>query len=411
MAEMNGLPPCGIEAFRDNSRDSEESRAAQLIAMAVYAFGTEEQRLDIGPDADELGVPKIHRLGPSILAEAVPATQQELDNLTFDIIPELGNEVHALGFQESGGDRVDVRMKLWDEVREKGSTPHLLALLNFEQHSPEELSRTAAAAALEAAGLPHYAHARGVLEVSGLSTDPRVVELVEAAASARPQAEADHYGGLRAWESREGETRFALPSVEAMSVAVHGTWARLDETSWYAPKSALSQLIRSRSTPSLYDNQDHFRWTGGYSEGERRQGGKDLKKWLGKRQASRLDTVFAHSHGGNVVLGAAAEGVSIKLLVLLHTPAIPRPGDEWAKIRASVSHTVVLRTRLDRVVMLDGLRTGSKQTFDQALLPHREIKPRATDMRGWFSHSTYVEYGNWSEWGIPEEIRFEYSMA
>ena len=117
-----------------------------------------------------------------------------------------------------------------------------------------------------------------------------------------------------------------------------------------------------------------------------------------------LDTVFAHSHGGNVALTAAANGERIRMLVTLHTPALPRPDEQWAAIRARIGRVLVMRTRLDHVVLADGLVTGSTQRFDQAKLPHKPVVLHWANKDAWFSHSFFTKLDSWRKYDLAGAV-------
>lgn len=191
------------------------------------------------------------------------------------------------------------------------------------------------------------------------------------------------------------------------SLAVHGPWARLAEDRWYAPGSVLHHHIRTTCTPSLYPEVDYFRWSGDYTEHARRDAGRELATWVRAKGLSGVDTVFAHSHGGNVVLDAVQEGVRVRLLVLLHTPVTPRGNRHWSAIRKRVDRVLVMRSRADVVMLADGLRTGSTLDPNATLLPHRRAIPHWVDRRGWFNHGLFLDYRSWSRWDIAGEVAYE----
>lgn len=396
--------PRGAEAFASSSPIAQHIRVAQLLSMATQVFGSASQVAALSSEAAEIGTPFLgnglrrdhHEL------DELPETQSELDEFTSRVLSSLPKspERPVRGNQP----QLDPRpVALWHEI-DRGRTPaSLAALANFIVHSGDGLDRVAAAAVLRAVPNRFYDASLRVLQ-SARDGYGQASELALAALG----------------EDRPGDTAFTAPRATPnsssavagpVSATVHGTWARLGKDRWYAPEGALHARIRRESTPSLFSGDDYFRWTSGYSEFARNQGALDLLGWLDLQGITELDTVFAHSHGGNVALSAAESGVRFKLLVLLHTPAIERTANAWRSIAANVGRVVVMRTRLDSVVLGDGLRTGSSQAFAQSDLPHHEIMPPALDRRAWMRHDTFVRDRNWDEWNLAREIRYERLLA
>jgi pimeloyl-ACP methyl ester carboxylesterase len=165
--------------------------------------------------------------------------------------------------------------------------------------------------------------------------------------------------------------------------------------------------IRDHASPNLYDDPGYFFWSGVYSDDDREQAAQDLITWRSVVSPSNdeLDIVFAHSHGGNVALSAAAAGQRMRMLVLMHTPAIARGDDEWARIRRSVKSVIVMRTRADLVVAADSLRSGEgRQKFDVRKLPHFPVVRSWKHPDAWFSHSFYVSRENWERFDLANIV-------
>ncbi len=126
-----------------------------------------------------------------------------------------------------------------------------------------------------------------------------------------------------------------------------------------------------------------------------------------RRGIEELDTVFAHSHGGSVVLNAIAAGVRVRLLVLMHTPVLPRPNDEWRTMRTRIGRIVEVRTPLDWVVHLDRLFTHAQNSMPAALsaISRNLSSPVTGNLR--FSHTRYVDDGVWDRLGLTNQIGYE----
>lgn len=407
MNDRVGFPVVGVEAFERDDEEAGWSRAVQELVMATYAFGSEEQSAAVRADGDDLGAPSVASVPAASLArEVLPTNQLELDRLTREVRGEIGLSPTAADSGSARSDDGYARAALWSAVRASRSPEVLLAFLNDRRGSRHEVERVAASFALHAVPFGEYEGARGALESGLASESPEVVALAELAAGSgrRPP------GGRDRERSGSGSDRtWPLGENPSTSIAIHGTWVRLQQDRWYAPEGGLHQLIRRDASPDLYLGEDYFRWTGGYRATDRADGAADLYRWLARHGTGGFDTVYAHSHGGNVALQAAGSGLRIGLLVLMHTPAVPRPAAEWARIREHVGHVVVLRTRLDAVVLGDGLLTGSTQAFDQRLLPHRQLQPHVLDRRGWFLHGTFISEANWLEWNLAREVVYERS--
>lgn len=393
--------PRGVDAFASDRPVADEIRVAQLLAMGIHAFGSPAQVAALFSEAAEIGTPNlaIPRRRESSEFDDLPESQRALDLLTGDVAASARENLRAVSALDQLG--VDaLRVALWQEVERSRSPGSLVAFANYLVHEADGLDRVAAAAVLAAVPDRDYSDARDVL-LAAREGHGRAAELASASLGD---------GGFGLDDPGGGEI-YGLRDQSGVSVAIHGTWARLSGDRWYAPEGALHQRMRRDCTPNLFTGDDYFRWTGGYSDVARQQATSDFLRWLSDRRLPELDTVFAHSHGGNVALAAAGEGVRMRLLVLLHVPALVRSPDEWRRIVANIDHVVVMRTRLDYVLLADGLRTGSSQAFSQSVLPHREIMPHVLDKRGWISHDTFIGDRNWAQWNLAREIRYERSSV
>ena len=113
------------------------------------------------------------------------------------------------------------------------------------------------------------------------------------------------------------------------TVIVHGTWAA-GATWWRDPAGlgapptpdSLWNYLSVNGATNLVGYGHEFFWSGGNSDADRRQGAADFVNWWNGIGAPVLDVV-AHSHGGNVVMGACLlePSINIRRFVLLGTPA------------------------------------------------------------------------------------------
>lgn len=143
-------------------------------------------------------------------------------------------------------------------------------------------------------------------------------------------------------------------TAELASTIVHGTWAWY--ASWWRPgkDSFFEYATTNLHRPHLYGGGARFSWSGAYRKAHRRLAGQDLRDWIGAIAPGGLQTVFAHSYGGEVAARAILDGADIQQLVLLSVPVsvlveqgahqlIQRGGQVWD-----------IRLRKDSVLDLDG---------------------------------------------------------
>jgi hypothetical protein len=274
-------PLRGEIAYSTDTEMAATSRAAQLLAMSLYSFGATHHARDIQDDADALGVPTVSRADDS---HQLWANQRGLDELT-----QFAHQDHGVAPNEEWGinDTADLNElhAFWREVDFVRQPTALLPLLNLSMRSSHEIERVAAASGLHAFSRGQVQLARSVIETALSSEDADVAGIARATL------------GLFS-DSMSESTESASPTIEAeVSLAIHGTWARLSADRWYAPEGALHKLLREEVTKDLYDQPDYFRWTGGYTQRERDDGAADLVAWARSvkllRSTKSLRTVMA----------------------------------------------------------------------------------------------------------------------
>lgn len=376
----------GRDAFLGTSRSAVLSRAANHLAMAIYAFNGGQASAQYQDDADELRVPHIERLDEEA---AHWREQSALDELT-----NLALEHHApdVEWQEAGP-------QLWDELSRTHQPTTLLALLNTRQHSEEKVEAAAAAAGLYAFSGGALTDSQAVLERLLAQSDDEIARAI-AAVTLQP-------------ESAQAGVEPTPPTTDdAISTTIHGTWALVTDDGWYKPRAPMHSYMHETVSRNLYSRDGYYMWSGGYTDLDREEGARDLVRWRDKvTQSSRFDVVLAHSHGGNVALNALAAGAQMKLLVLLHTPAIHRPDEEWDRIRRNVGGVVAMRTRMDLVVMADSIRhREARGKFDPRKLPHFPVTGHWASGDAWFSHSFYVTRENWELYDLDDIVRARHAL-
>lgn len=116
----------------------------------------------------------------------------------------------------------------------------------------------------------------------------------------------------------------APPSVETpmspkTSTMIHGTWAFTG--GWWRPRVGdFHQFISNRYRPNLYRGGAHFHWSGNYKDKHRAKAAEYFAEWVAEIAPEGLQSVFAHSYGGEVAARALNSGSAIQELVLLSTP-------------------------------------------------------------------------------------------
>lgn len=397
------LPVFGQQAFETDSPSATSSRAGQFLAMGTYSFGDEQQAVDVRDDAENLGVPFVE---PTSDDHSLWQEQRYLDDLTRFALQDHGVS-DPRDWIPGAPTRPDDELALWQNVASTHAATSLLALLNYSLGSVYELQRVAAASALTAYSGGRLDRANAILIEAVGSTDDHVSQVAAATLGVDRDRTALRDTDFGAPPERMME---AEPRAE-VSVAIHGTWAQVSSDPWYAPGQPLHDHIRSTSTKNLYHDTTCFTWSGEYSQEARDLGASKLITWRSLHNLTSFDTVFAHSHGGNVALTSAADGELIRLLVLMHTPALPRLDEQWAAIRSRVARVMVMRTRLDHVVLADGFKNGSKQRFDQSKLPHEPFVLHWAQKDAWFSHSFFTELDTWTKYKIADAVIREHAYV
>lgn len=392
----------GQAAFQQESREAHLSRAGQLLSLGTYLRGDAAQIDALRVDAEELIVPFVF----PIRAMNMPfghVLDASIDRAIFDALRNGPDQVAQGRITKRAGS--PLKMALWRSAAATRSPVAAVALLRVsatEGNGSGDLERAAAAAALFGLG----SEPEGELLAEYLDSDDHLVAGIARAALA------DTLGDSSTPES----DRVADPQPESLpnlhrdgtSVAVHGTWSRLGEpdAEWWRPHSSLSRLIREQSTPYLYAADDNFRWTGGYSHYDRENAGEDLIAWGRARNIGYFDTIFAHSHGGNVAMSGLQSRATCSLLVLLHVPVLRRSIEEWHTLTKTFSRVLDFRTRMDLVVLADGFRTGSTSRLPH-IFPHRRIQRHWREADAWFSHSFFIEESSWSQYALADEVVYE----
>lgn len=381
MDPLLSQPIAGIDAFTADSPEAKWSRAAQLLILARQLAGSET----------------------SAIAEARAATPEKsadedaLGTPTVRPLPHDSRVPHATGQLRS------TPGQLWTAVNISGDPYSAVTLLLSQLDDPSEIARVSAAASLIAIDTETERARATLTKIRGFSSSTaRAMTALALGSTALASA-----------------VRPAKPLTEPpratgeVSIGIAGTFGR-----WRSPQltpgGALFALLEKELSPDLYsDAKSYYRWTGGYSEAARQDAATDLERWLATSGSARpLDSVYAHSHGGNVALNAVTLGVPIAFLLLIDTPALHRKSADWSEINGRVGRAVSLRSRLDLVLLLDSVLNGGAGgpgsdgiDFDAAF-DCRVLSPPV-----WFSHTAMLRPATWQKYGLVDEIRYERSLA
>lgn len=388
----NPLEPVpGASAFQSDSESAIASRAGQYLGMSAYAFGGDDLARAVQDDADTLGVPHV--------ATASPELEDWFDQHRLDDLTDQALHHHA-GISWDGSYDPSVAAALWAELNANHLPTTLMALLNYARSSDHQLEAVAAAGSLAIVTRQQTAEPPEALLRGIASEDPLTRGLAAA---------------LTGWDAARESTISDSRSSRIdgpTSTAIHGTWGLVTDTGWHKPGSRLHHHLHATTTPNLYSGDTYFMWSGEYSEQGRADGARDLSQWRDVvSDTPWLDTVYAHSHGGNVALNSLAAGNQIKMLVLLHTPAIHRSAEEWASIRANVGGVIAMRTRMDLVVLGDSLRHfENRLKFSPRDLPHFPVVGHWRHRDAWLSHSHFITVDNWISKDLSDIVLTRYAL-
>ena len=360
--------------------------AAQLIGLGVYLGGDTALIADMEEEARELLIPRAEpaqRLIPYSL----------LQEYSFEVGWPAADELEERGGYYRPESITGRQSLLWSRIYETGSPTSAFALLNTSLYSEHEIVRVAAAAALVPLVEGSWPYLESILVDGCLAVDdtPRLLA-AHSLSILSPQHPA--LAALNPPDTEEGPLE---PT--RTSITVHGTFARL-RSDWYKPGSAFHRYLKRQVSTDLYSGDDYFRWDGRYNDASRQFGANDLKRWLRKHRMRSLDTVFAHSHGGNLVLTAISKGVRARLLVLMNVPARSRQPREWDSIFRNAGRIVSLRSRFDLVIYAD----RSPQHFNAQV---RQLVPPGL----WFSHGALLRPKLWERHRLPNEIAYERGLS
>jgi pimeloyl-ACP methyl ester carboxylesterase len=394
----------GHFAFEDRSFP-DDYRSAQILSIAEQLTSRDNQQLATAYAYALPGTPKLPGVDSKELAGVVRNVREKRSRGSQ-------KESSAYLHDRAGHGDVDAAVELVDNF--------------LDDSSPTvRVAASSAAIALEVA--------------SGARVDDlpyRLVRpLVDAVRDGQPEAEVAEIMLEALEEVGRPEPEFAQGVDESvfvgirrqephqdLSIGVHGTFSRRRSSPMFPPH-AFYKGLRREVTPSLYPHsRSHFRWTSRYRSSDRQQAAEDLQRWThlaGDRD--ELDTVYAHSHGGNVVLEALSQKlVRVKFLVLLSVPAVRRSDNEWDSINEQVGWAVSYRAGFDPVIAVDrlahniGFRRESTEPSDGPEFPsrfHVHQQPPVNSHAFGFTHSGWLNPILWARARMFQDLRYEAAMA
>jgi hypothetical protein len=385
-------PIPGIEAFELNTEEAAWSQAAHLIAIGLQLDGRQDLLSDLDPAESGIDFLRVAPLEKEFKSKLVNRTIERvgLQQYYSAMLRRRFLDNEPIDSPDAVRNYRILQSRLWDIADKQGSSLAAASMLYVGTESPWEIVRVAAAS--EVSKLVYeLGHEVDILR-EGCMSQVDTVRIIAANALTNifPRDEV-----LRELAPTSDE-EFGEGSPLHTSVTIHGTWARFRST-WWCAGSPFFQYLQRNVSPDLYGDTDQFRWTGQYTESARQAAASDLIRWTAKKEVRRFDTIFAHSHGGNVALNAARDGLAIGLLVLMSVPARWRDWDEWEKIEANAKRIVSLRCRFDLAILAD--RTPQK--FNSH--PVRELLPPGL----WFSHGSILDAQTWEDHNLPSEIKYE----
>lgn len=111
----------------------------------------------------------------------------------------------------------------------------------------------------------------------------------------------------------------AVSTSPSVSTMIHGTWAYMGD--WWRPRVGdFHRFIGDKYRRNLYSGGAHFHWSGNYKERHRARAAEFFAEWATDRAPAGIQSLFAHSYGGEIAARALTLGTPIQELILLSTP-------------------------------------------------------------------------------------------
>lgn len=155
------------------------------------------------------------------------------------------------------------------------------------------------------------------------------------------------------------------PGALVISTMVHGTWGWRGD--WWRPKGGFHKYIAINHRKNLYNRGARFGWSGAYDQLHRNIAAEDFVDWAAEVAPNGMQSVFAHSYGGEVAAMAATAGATTQELVLLSVPGTKHVSDA----ATSVTRMIDVRVPLDLVLLIARLpqRLAPASNLTEVVLP------------------------------------------
>ena len=373
-------PVVGFAAFTRISEETSPPQAAVLLSLgrqlrgddiSVLARARTKRRgkrlaLSTLDDADrEFPVPKIQ---PTRRRFAKAAVQQRVKK-------QYGYSAKSAAAWEKA--YADCATSLYAITDHDG----VADLLHLGLEHPKHLVRIAAAAAYHPITTDR-AQTRRVL-IQGLHSADDLERSLAATALARINP--THPALRKLMATR----RPRKPSGSSRTITiVHGTWAT--NSPWYQPPNGdFFTFVKGRRN-DLYDQQDFFSWSGGFSDAARSEGATALVQWVNTHHDQGLDLI-GHSHGANVMLLATNRGLTCGKTILLSCPVhVDKYFPDFSHVNTPVFS---VRVKLDLVILAD----GGGQKFN-----HPDIQEIILPI--WFDHFATHDPNVWQTRNIAAQV-------
>lgn len=398
----------GIDAFANSDRRAQLSRSTQILVLAEQLTRAQESESSDFGSAPTSSTASIYANEVSLLDIPVVASLNSFDSTASHRSNEFRRaDRPALWRMAKEGDSIAAAQLIRDSIRDTSPIVQAAASIGtivLESASADKdslLSRSEMQLLRGFSSGPDTETKRLASAFVDNSGAPEL-DTSEDAESSHVDPPLPRYAGLEGLHD---------PPVEILSSAVHGTYSHYSRGPM-APGSAFYNHLRADIARDLFPCfAHHFRWEGRYDVRAQRGGAEELHRWTHDHaRTGNLNVVFAHSHGGNVALNAAASGLHIRRLVLLSTPAQHRPMDEWSEIHRNVDRIISYRTHLDKVILADQLASRlpwnreRRAPSDGLEFPADcgVIQPQPI---GWLKHSKWLREDVWKSRGITDSVR------
>ena len=367
-------PPRGPAAFESEEPEALQAQAAILLSVAAQLRG---DRAAVQARSAAAAAP-VDMLQAEILDEfPIPRLGPPGQRMSRgQAMAAAGARGRKAGAAEAKAAKPADLAALAEHLYERPSTSSAAALSHASLRHPHALVRVAAAnAALAVTTEPKEPYR---VLVEGTRYKDELVRDVAATSLARYRPDDPALTALVV------EPRAPRKGTAETSTLVHGTFAA--NGTWWRPNGDFWRYVDAKVWDDLYDRNDFYKWSGGYSDGARDQGADLLAAWMNRHSADGL-SLMAHSHGTSVTMLASWRGVHFGRVVFLSSPVHP------AKYRmnfAAVQKVVSIRVKLDLVLLAD----GSGARFNDARY-NEHVLPI------WFNHSATHDPDVWRKHNIP----------